>query len=60
MVAGDRLGLRAPVLLAAERLDEVRRTGVPVEVEHLPGPVTVLADGHDMAGTVPVQVAADP
>jgi hypothetical protein len=57
VVAGDRLGLRTPVLVAGERVDHVRGVGRDVEVEHLPVAVRRLPDGEFVADAGGVAVA---
>ena len=59
VVAGDRLGLRAAVLVARERVDDVRRVAREVDVEHLPVAVGGLADDELVPGAVRVAVAPD-
>ena len=57
VVAGDRLGLRAAVLVARERVDHVRRVARDVDVEHLPVAVGGVADDELVPGAVRVAVA---
>jgi hypothetical protein len=59
VVAGDRLGLRAAVLVVRELVDDVRRVGVDVEVEHLPAAVRGLADDKRVPGATGVAIAPD-
>lgn len=59
VVAGDRLRLRAAVLAARERIDDVRRLAVDVEVEHVPTGVGGFADDELVPGSVCVAVAPD-
>jgi hypothetical protein len=59
VVAGDGLGLRAPVQIAGERVDHVRGAGRDVEVEHLPVAVRGLPDGELVPDAGGVAVAPD-
>ena len=56
---GDRLRLRAAVLVAGERVDDVCRLGVHVCVEHLPAAVGGLADDELVPVAVGVVVTPD-
>ena len=59
VVAGDRLGLRAAVLVARERVDDVRCVAREVDVEHVPVAVGGLVHDELVAGAVRVAVAPD-
>jgi hypothetical protein len=59
VVAGDRFGLRAAVLVARQDVDDVRRSAVEIDVKHLPAAVGGLADDEFVPGAAGVAVAPD-
>jgi hypothetical protein len=59
VVAGDRLGLRTAVLVARERVDDVRRVARDVDLEHVPVALGRLANNELVPGAVRIAVAPD-